>query len=247
MEARSTWFTPRWEKTIFFRLAWIGFAVLLIGLYIANVPARAEQLATVCSVQPCTQGQLSIEEVELLDAYHLSLDLYAGYLLAIELGFAAIYILIAAGIFWIKPDDRMAVFASFTLLVSGTTIFATIYALPQTRVFATLLQPVAAGSILIFIYLFPDGRFIPPATRWLALARILWVIYRVLPSLAPVALPQLSPQLDTLLQAGFYATGVLAQIYRYRRISNPVERQQTKWMTFGFLTAFLGFILLAIP
>jgi hypothetical protein len=35
----------------------------------------------------------------------------------------------------------------------------------------------------------------------------------------------------------------VAQIFRYRRHSTPVERQQTKWAVFGFTAAFTGFIL----
>jgi ABC-type Fe3+-siderophore transport system permease subunit len=34
-----------------------------------------------------------------------------------------------------------------------------------------------------------------------------------------------------------------AQIYRYRRISTPRERQQTKWVVFGFSIGIIGFVL----
>lgn len=37
---------------------------------------------------------------------------------------------------------------------------------------------------------------------------------------------------------------VFAQVYRYRRVSTPVERQQTKWVVFGAAIALLGFLLL---
>ena len=36
---------------------------------------------------------------------------------------------------------------------------------------------------------------------------------------------------------------MLAQIYRYRRISTPIQRQQTKWVMFAFFLAILGFII----
>src|SRR6185436_19845792 len=38
--------------------------------------------------------------------------------------------------------------------------------------------------------------------------------------------------------------GVSTQIYRYRRISNPIQRQQTKWVVFGVAVSVLGFFLL---
>jgi hypothetical protein len=34
---------------------------------------------------------------------------------------------------------------------------------------------------------------------------------------------------------------VVAQVYRYRRISTPEQRQQTKWVVFGFAAALVGF------
>ncbi len=34
-----------------------------------------------------------------------------------------------------------------------------------------------------------------------------------------------------------------AQIYRYRRVSTHRERQQTKWVVFGFAICMVGFVL----
>jgi hypothetical protein len=47
---------------------------------------------------------------------------------------------------------------------------------------------------------------------------------------------------------GFLGSYVFAQVYRYRRVSDPVQRQQTKWVVFGVtgaLGGFLGAILLS--
>jgi hypothetical protein len=41
---------------------------------------------------------------------------------------------------------------------------------------------------------------------------------------------------------GFILTLVVAQVYRYRRVSNAVQRQQTKWVVYGFAVAILGFV-----
>jgi signal transduction histidine kinase len=48
----------------------------------------------------------------------------------------------------------------------------------------------------------------------------------------------------TVLAAFLLVTG--AQIYRYRRLSTPIERQQTKWVVFGF-AALIGYWLLSFP
>jgi hypothetical protein len=39
----------------------------------------------------------------------------------------------------------------------------------------------------------------------------------------------------------WFSTGVIAQAYRYRQVSNRTQRQQTKWVVFGLTIAFVGF------
>jgi len=39
---------------------------------------------------------------------------------------------------------------------------------------------------------------------------------------------------------GLISIGVFAQLYRYARVSSPVQRQQTKWVVFGLTTAVVG-------
>jgi drug/metabolite transporter (DMT)-like permease len=34
--------------------------------------------------------------------------------------------------------------------------------------------------------------------------------------------------------------GLVTQVYRYRRVSSPVQRQQTKWVFLGFATVVLA-------
>jgi hypothetical protein len=40
---------------------------------------------------------------------------------------------------------------------------------------------------------------------------------------------------------------IYAQIYRYRHVSVPPERQQTKWVLFGFLLWLLLMRILGVP
>src|SRR5438067_7015700 len=86
---------------------------------------------------------------------------------------------------------------------------------------------------LTFI-LFPDGRFVPRWTRWLfvvfSLGSVIFTFFTN-PFAAPaewVAVP-----LD-LLFLSLYVGLVIAQMYRYRYVSTLVQRQQTKWVVYGF-------------
>jgi hypothetical protein len=47
--------------------------------------------------------------------------------------------------------------------------------------------------------------------------------------------------LDIVTIIGFIGTMVVAQVYRYRKVSSPIQRQQTKWVVFGTSVALLGY------
>jgi hypothetical protein len=82
--------------------------------------------------------------------------------------------------------------------------------------------------------LFPNGRFVPRWMRWLLLG---YLPYSVLHgslffSNSLVHLGRY-PVLFNLLFFLLFACIVGAQVYRYRRVSSPVQRQQTKWVVFA--------------
>jgi hypothetical protein len=86
----------------------------------------------------------------------------------------------------------------------------------------------------ILFYLFPDGRFVPAWTRWLLIG---WLVGN-LPVLFAVALYAYFVP----LLAGLVIIAVGSQIYRYFRVSDALQRQQTKWI------AFVGAVmLLSLP
>ncbi len=52
--------------------------------------------------------------------------------------------------------------------------------------------------------------------------------------------------LDVLTLVGFVGTMVVGQIYRYRRVSSLLQRQQTKWVVFGMSVAVGSYIGLSL-
>ena len=48
--------------------------------------------------------------------------------------------------------------------------------------------------------------------------------------------------LDNLCFVGTLLAIAVSQVYRYRRVSNAVQRQQTKWAVFGFAVTVAGFL-----
>jgi hypothetical protein len=80
-------------------------------------------------------------------------------------------------------------------------------------------------TLFISFYLFPNGRFVPRFTRYLFFLPYLLFI---LVALFPDNQPFLAIGLPVLVAIAF--GGLASQVYRYRQVSTPEERQQTKWV-----------------
>ena len=104
------------------RATWITVAVFAVGFFAAGIPFEFAFFRTVC--QPaCNTGQLSQTGLQSLQDLGLSLNFYATYLVGLDVILAVVYVTVAAVIFLRKPDDRMALFASFALLTFGIATF----------------------------------------------------------------------------------------------------------------------------
>ena len=195
----------------------------------------------------CGNRQLPPAGLRALHDLGLSLGFFAAYAVALDVVFAAVYSVVAALIFWRKSADRMALFVALALLTFGTATFtatmdALVAAHPAWWLPVAVLNFLGSASFSLFLYLFPDGRFVPRWTRWVALAWIAWQVPKYwFPTWPSISHPW-SAWLDMVVWLGALGTVVYAQVYRYRRVSNTVQRQQTKWVVFGIAAALTGFL-----
>jgi hypothetical protein len=80
----------------------------------------------------------------------------------------------------------------------------------------------------LLLYLFPDGRFVPSWSRFLApLPYLLFLVALWFEE------KFVTPGWMILLLLAFVFGGVASQIYRYWKVSHPEQRQQTKWVIFA--------------
>lgn len=221
----------RRRRLVFFQVAWIILAVIVLGLNLAGVPFAYEQAMSVLAAE-------SARELRELGMSHEFYAAYNGVGLptAVTLAFFAV----AAIIFWRRSEDSMALFGSFTLLVfGGAAVSGTMHdladAYPAFWFPVNFLDYIGQVSFGIFFYLFPDGQFAPRWTRWLAVvAGLLFAINVFFPG-----------SVMDLFRGPFFiaflGSLLFVQIYRYRRVSNAEQRQQTKWVIFGSVVALVGF------
>ena len=227
------------------RMGCLALIVLTIGLFFAAIPRYFAYLDTLCTTASCIgQEQLTPNDLQRLQALGLSLDFYATYYVTVVILFALVYFLVSAVIFWRKSDDRMALL-TVVFLATFPVAYANGISTPQPPVWQVpLLFLSFLGSVCIslFLYVFPDGRFVPRWTRWIGLVAIVYWSFSTFFPLASFNPFVLIPGLDTLTFFSLVGGGVVVQIYRYRRVSNPVQRQQTKWVIYGLLLGFTGML-----
>jgi hypothetical protein len=237
------------------RIGWITLAVLSVISVVIGFPLEFQYYQTVCNT--CGSPQYTPQQARELRAMGLSLGFYAGYVLAFELLFVVVWFAVAAVIFWRrwgKPDEPVAWFISLTLLTFGSAFpgFSQVVALYGFvwMLAAKLMLFLGGTSIVLFFYLFPTGRFVPRWTRFLGalwvLLSLVWIVEANFSnsSFTTSASATTWDGIYFLIYYFLLGIGLLAQVYRYVRVSNALQRQQTKWVIYSFALAIGGFLVL---
>jgi hypothetical protein len=237
---------------LFSRVVCIIVGTLALGLFVVTLPTYFAYLLQLCPAASCIYGQLPVGSIQALHSLGLSIRTYAVMFVTLLIISAILCVAVAALLLWRKSDSWIAILVAFLLIVLGTT--SSIIAPPVLQpllgsglaaFIANFSNFIGAISLPLLFSLFPNGRFVPRWTRWLVIALIIVAVFiTVIVPFIPTA-----PNVFSTLISFFFGAGVLslvaAQIYRFRRVSTPVEQQQTKWVIFGFsISALITFGLL---
>ena len=232
----------RGRRLLVARVAWLAVVVLTLGLAIPGFVVafdRPELLQ-----QP--------ELVGLADRLGLpNRILMAAGLLVPMAAVSAVAIFL----FWRRSDDWMAMLFSLQLITSiaFTTRSLSVleHAYPAVREPVQLIWLLGIVLSIVMLYLFPDGRFVPRSTRLLAVVAVVLVVLSPGLPEGMLRLPRAQEEMAAwhwgvavLGLLALWGSGLAAQVYRYRRVSGPVERQQAKWVMF-ILGSFVAVTALA--
>jgi hypothetical protein len=241
----SSTLTGRW--LVLARLGWLAVFALTIGMLLASLPAYYDWLINFADPE--------LEPAAIranLKAAGISVDFYATYLLSIGTASAMVWVAVGVVIFWRRSDDWMALFTSLSLITFGAVSLNEGPAALADQ-YSVLWLPVhlvalfGTVSLNLFYYLFPNGYFVPRWTRW---AAILFAAHEVAYYLFPDSIFNIARSLfllDFAVLATFAVIAIGSQLYRYRYVSAPVERQKTKWVVFGTVLAALGVVAFELP
>ncbi len=216
------------------RVACLGASLVTLVIWGWGLPVRYEQLGTVCASAVCGDQQPVPASIAQFQAAGVSIGFYAAYTGTLEILFALTCFTLAALIFWRKSSTWIGLLTGLLLVTHGATqtdASALAAAVPTWTIPVNSMQALSFICIGVFLYIFPDGRFVPRWTRFVIAAWIPLFLLTV------VVLP--SGVFEPLL-FGFIAVSLAVPAYRYWRAPTPTQRQQTKWVVVGVLAGLLS-------
>lgn len=232
------------------RLSWLAFAIAAVGLFAMSLflhptfvmqsfPSLSAALKQGPSydLQRCflhCHGQV-MNPVSLDDPVYL-----------LDIAILAVPLAVSIVLVWFRSRDAAALTAALCLVTFPVAGVSSIHSLASNevhvRVVYSLVVLVGASSLFFCFYIFPDGRFVPRWIRWFVLLPLTLGLLTSLAELGVIRPLSFWGYRELPLALGTLGSlsVVYAQVYRYRRVSSPVQRQQTKWVVFGLAVALLG-------
>ncbi len=220
------------------RVVWIGMAVFTVFLYIAGIQHSFE-----------TGLRLLPESQAALRAAGLSLTFPAYVLVIMDTLTVLAFGIIALILVWQRGDELATLVVASMLLFTGALYTGPTANASLPPLALAILPGMAECMQIWFVYLFPDGKAFPRWIWWILIPLPIWRIgiwfvdyipnykaeFHTAESYGHTAQQAWDIGLFLLLLAG----GIAAQVYRYRKLSTPVQRQQTKWVVFGMIITVL--------
>jgi hypothetical protein len=224
------------------RAVWGALAVFLLAFFLANLPIYFAQLRTVCLGSHCLLWQLTPEHARALQHSQLSPTAYALVTVIFSAMTVLVWFACAGLVVWHHSRRWLALLACLMLMAQSVTqmggwgVAPMSYSGPVGHLLAVAVAVLAVTVFLLVFALFPSGRFVPGWMRWGIIALVPavgWAYVSVVPSQVPIT--RVVNPLGLAVVATGTAAIIAAQIYRFRRVSTPVERQQTKWVVLAVL------------
>jgi hypothetical protein len=236
-------------------IAWVAVALLAVAITTASTPLLFEQYGTLCfrAAASCLErSQLTPEGLREVEQVGISLGIYAGLTAGVGVLSKLVWMAVGALVFLLRSGDRMALLVAFFLVSFGTATFATesvdalVSVHPAWWLPAHGLQVLGEIFAVLFFLTFPDGRFVP---RWTPLLGVAFLAFQIPGDLFPDIYSG-SPSLEIAQSLAFmcFVLGMIgSQVYRYRSVSTPSQRRQTKWVVSGTTLALSLLLAVVAP
>lgn len=228
------------------RLISAGISLASLVMFLVALPARLEWLTRFSA----GATRVLLEQTLLLnDPIRWLTGAFPYIALAIEIAVFLVYLLTATLLYLLRSQEWLVLLTSAALASFALHIIPTLNTWmlenPDLAFVGIILKSIGLGLSFLFLYLFPSGSYSP---RWIRVFFLLWIIWAILWLIFPDSIFSFQDPYNISL-AGFvllmawWGVGIFAQLYRFVRVSGPVERQQTKYVTFGATIVAIAYCL----
>lgn len=231
------------------RISWLGITVFFWILWFASLPGFFARVVTNTIPTVVVSGIVQVSPgifYLAAEAWNLTLPAWA-WLNTIVNGLSFLVFSLVAVLIWWQARTWFGWLTAMVLVLGGSYAMGNAVYTAQLSLIALKIWGFGAliwPFFFLWIYLFPDGRMVPRRLFWffaplLALFLVLFVL---------LTAAEFFPQLTGLIQSLAVLTSLgavlifssfiivlTAQVYRFMRLSTPIERDKTKWFIFGLL------------
>jgi hypothetical protein len=231
------------------RILWSALVILPLSIFFLGLPIFYAQLKNVCVGNQCLAEQITPDTLRVLRDLGLSTSNYALIILVFIVAEAMVWFIVSGVLAWRKPNDWLVLLVALMLVFLGTNNVMNLIAASHSlwQIPAQLCHFLSLVLLFLVFSLFPNGRFVP---RWMVWLLVIWIVFQGLNIFFPDASWGVN-NWPFLLVALFWfpllGSLVFAQIYRFARVSNPVQREQTKWVVFAVVVVIVSDFVIFMP
>jgi hypothetical protein len=238
---------PSSTERLWLALTWalfLGLGLVTLVVFFGSLPSYSALLQTICVEGRCIVGQPTRETALALESFGLSVKIYARTAIVLNSATELFACVLGLWLVWRRPNDRLALLVALMLIMTCAT--PSMYSLLQHpsawQAPALIVNLLAFGMLFFVAPQLPDGRFVPGWARWLSIG---WLVWNV------VALGIFKQSYPGAITNTFWFVALIALavalITRYRGMSDPVARQQLKWVVFGWSAVLALSVIVNLP
>lgn len=222
------------------------FFAVTAALYVGSIPGYYDALQTQCIPNGCG---MSVPALTLVPS-ELSVHAAALLLIVVDCAFTAVFYAAAVILLWKSAREPVGLLAALAMVAFGTSFPSLVIVGTESGSFGRgwfhVVSAIGWIAISLFCLLFPNGKFVPAWSKYgiavIAIVDVANVFFggNVWSRFDQPAYVQFAWFMSTT------ALLIYAQSYRFRRVSSPEQRQQTKWVVYGVAVSFVGFAVISL-
>lgn len=242
MSNPSKWFSSSQFGLV--RITVLTLCLITLGMFIVSVPVYYEYIKSNCITTTCEGFYTPAPGIDWLKDHGFTPSVYSFAYVSIYTVFGFVFISAGLILFWKKSSNLIGLLGSFMLVSIGGTFPPIMGAIKLIHpLLLYLVQIIGAGGMaafILFFFLFPNGQFAPQWSKYLCYVLI---ALRIPGMIFPNSYANLQYVSDWLFGGWFIiwiGSLVFVQIYRYKFVMTPLEKQQAKWVVYGVILALIG-------